>query len=250
MRTNLFAVLLMVAVALWMLGCQAEGTKTVAPEPAAPAAVEPAPEAPAAMPEPAMPEPTQAVSVIVPPTAETSPFLTAKNFVTTWLCLGPFKFEATDFGGGQQQAAADKAWMPDEAALDGAQKAPEGTAWKEMTFKGGVQDGQCDLDALYGGIDNAAAYAVAWLVSPADMNDAKLLVGSDDYITVWVNGKQVHQYKTQRRGSTWDQDTVENIQLKKGYNRVVVKVTDVVSGWDFYLRLTNKDGMPMTFQAK
>ena len=193
--------------------------------------------------------PTKAASELVPPTAKSSIFLTQKHFVTHWLVLGPFQFGEADFGGDQQQAAADKEFMPDEAALDGTQPAPKGTTWQEKDFRGDFQAGRIDLDGLYGTPDHAAAYAVAWLDCPEAIPDACLLVGSDDYITVWLNGKLVHAYKEKRRASEWDQDKVEGLSLRKGWNRVAVKCVDVVFDWEFYLRFADKEGRPIAVKA-
>lgn len=199
---------------------------------------------------PAAKEPAQAVSVLELPKPDTSPLLSEKCFVTKWLVLGPFKFGPDDFGGGHQQPANDKEFMPNEGALDGTQKPPEGLKWQEVQFKGDKLAGQVSLDKLYDKIDNAAAYAVAWLNCPQEVKDARLLIGSDDYVKVWVNGKLVHTYSTARRASEWDQDTVPGIALQKGYNRVVVKCVDVVFDWDFYFRLADKDGKPITVTSK
>ena len=185
--------------------------------------------------------PTKAVNELVLP-AQAVDQPAAKHFVTNWLLLGPLTFAEADYGGGHQQAAADKEFMPDEAKLDGTQAPPEGATWQEKQFEDDAQPGRVDLDAFYEQAEHAAAYAVCWLRCAEAVADAKLLVGSDDYITVWINGKQVHRYKKERRAGEADQDTVENIALKKGDNRIVVKCVDVVLGWNFFFRLTDKDG--------
>ena len=174
---------------LVMMGCNGEPARTKG-QPVKQAKVEPKPG------PKVEPEPTKAISVLVLPDKDASPFLSEDNFVTKWLVLGPFTFTESDFGGDQQQAAVDKEFMPAEGALDGTQKAPKGTSWKEQQFKEGIQAGQCDLDGLYGGIEHAAAYAVAWVKCPKDLKGVKLYTGSDDYIKVWINGKLVHTYKT------------------------------------------------------
>ena len=193
--------------------------------------------------------PTKGISELTLPTAEAAA-VTEEHFVMNWLLLGPFTFDANDFGGEHQQPAADKEFMPQERHLNGTQAAPEPASWQEKQFTGGDRPGRIDLDALYEQVEHAAAYAVCWLNCPQDVPDATLLVGSDDYITVWINGKLVHCYKKERRAAEADQDKIENIALKKGYNRVVVKCVDVVLGWDFYLRLTDKDGKPIAAKAK
>ena len=82
------------------------------------------------------------------------------------------------------------------------------------------------------------------------MSNAKLLVGSDDYIKVWINGKLELTYKTDRRSAEADQDTASGISLAKGYNRIVVKCVNVVSVWNFYLRFTDKDGKSFAVETK
>jgi len=184
--------------------------------------------------------PTQAISDLVLPPVEVAE-ATDEHFVMNWLLLGPFTFSADEFGGDQQQAAADKAFMPDEAGLNGAQDAPGETTWQEKVFASANGDGQIYLDGLYARVDHAAAYAVGWVHCGEPIANARLLVGSDDYITVWINGECVLSYKEQRRAGEADQDVVEGITLRQGYNRIVVKCVDVVRGWNFYLRFADKD---------
>jgi hypothetical protein len=190
------------------------------------------------------------VSELVLPTGATRAAVTQKDFVMDWLVLGPFEFRETDFGGGHQQSSADHLFMPNEANLDGSQEAPKGTSWRPVHFQGDANPGQVNLDELYNAVEHAAAYAVAWLDCPNEIKDAKLYVGSDDYLKVWVNGKLVHTYKTERRASAADQDIVPGVTLKKGLNRVVVKCVDVVLAWDFYLRLTDAKDRPIAVKVK
>jgi len=195
--------------------------------------------------------PTKAISELSLPAdkAAQPAELAEEHFVTKWLVLGPFTFGEDDFGGGHQQAAADNEFMPDESALNGTQEAPEPAAWKETQFADDGQTGRVNLDKAFGRAEHIAAYAVCWLSCPEAVSDAKLLIGCDDYIKVWINGKLVHTYKTERRAGEADQDEVEKISLKKGYNRVVVKCVDVVANWNFFFRLTDKDGKPIAVKA-
>ena len=176
--------------------------------------------------------------------------VTKDHFVTKWLLLGPFKFTVDDFGGDQQQAAIDKAFVPDEAGLNGLQIPPKPAAWSEKQFSDEDEMGRVDLDGAFGGIDHAAAYAVSWVYCSEEIASGNLLVGSDDYITVWINGKAVHTYKTERRSGEADLDKIEKITLRKGYNRIVVKCVDVVFGWDFFLHFTDKDGKPIAVKPR
>ena len=85
-------------------------------------------------------------------------------------------------------------------------------------------------------------YAVAWVNCPEAITHAKLLLGSDDYVKVWVNGKLVHTYKAGSRAGEADQDTITGINLSKGENRIVVKCVNALGAWNFYLRFADKDG--------
>lgn len=264
---GLLAVLCLGAALLVVAGCDSgqppapptpptPGSASGAPPEAVPAEAAPADAAaaevaaPEAEAEAAVYVPVGAISEVVPPGPDADPFLTEEHFVMRWRVLGPFAFGADDFGGGDQQAAADELFVADEAGLTGAEPAPEGTYWHEADFQGNVQAGQVDLDALYDSLEHAAAYAVAYLECPTAMEDLTLWTGSDDYIKVWINGALVHSYGKERRGSDWDQDEVPGISLKQGYNRVVVKCVDVVGGWDFYFRLEDVDQNPYLIRPR
>ena len=156
-------------------------------------------------------KPTKAISQLTLDAKAKAP--EGKHFVTNWLMLGPFQFKEADFKGEHQQASADHAFMAKEGCLNGTQKPPKGASWKEKNFDS--FDGKLGLEAFYGGIDYAAAYAVCWLQCDKDIADAQILVGSDDYITVWVNGKKLHCYKEERRAGEADQDTIKGVTLKR-----------------------------------
>ncbi|MCC7147101.1 MAG: hypothetical protein IT443_11705 [Phycisphaeraceae bacterium] len=204
----------------------------------------------AASPQTAAEAPKGAISDLMPLQADASPFLAEEHFVVKWVVLGPFKYKDGDFSGNEQQGAADHEFMPGEAELDGTQGAPEGMKWEEKLFKASAQAGQVDLEGHYGTMDYATAYAVGYLYCEEAMEGVKIYTGSDDYIKVWLNGKLVQSYNTKRRGSDWDQDEAVDLKLEKGYNRVVVKVVDVVGGWDFYFRVADKDDNPIVVKAR
>ena len=173
----------------------------------------------------------------------------AKHFITRWLLLGPFTFGAKDFGNDPWQSdAVDKEFMPKEGELDGTQQPPKDVkagTWEAKDFSDSGTPGKIGLGAT----EHAAMYAVAWVNCPETIRDARLLVGSDDYIKVWINGKLVHTYNVLGRGSEADQDTASGISLNQGENRLVVKCVNVTGGWDFYLRFADKDGMAYATQA-
>jgi hypothetical protein len=181
----------------------------------------------------------KATSTLVVP-AQKATIPEVKHFITKWLLLGPFTFGENDFGGYPQTASVDKEFIPKEADLDGTQAAPKGAKWQAKAFNDTDSPGKIDL----GEAEHVATYAVAWVDCPEAITDAKLLVGSDDFVKIWINGKLVYTYKTECRAGEADQETVKGISLNKGVNRIVVKCTNILGGYDFFLRFTDKNGYP------
>ncbi len=184
-------------------------------------------------------------TLVLPATKVTIP--ENKHFVTKWLLLGPFSFGENDFGGYPQTGSIDKVFMPDEGSLNGTQAPPAGSKakWQLKSFNDTDSPGKIDL----GEAEHVTTYAVAVVDSPEAIDNAKLLVGSDDYIKVWINGKLVHTFKTECRAGEADQDTETGISLKKGENLIVVKCVNILAGYDFFLRFTDKDGKAIAVKA-
>ena len=59
------------------------------------------------------------------------------------------------------------------------------------------------------------------------------------YIKVWVNNKLVHQ-NNQERGHEQGQDIAE-VNLEKGWNSILMKVTQGVGGWGASLAISDSD---------
>jgi hypothetical protein len=76
--------------------------------------------------------------------------------------------------------------------------------------------------------EDAAGYAVAYVIADADMN-VKLSIGSNDQCKVWLNGRQVIKFSETR---TLDKDTDSaDVALKKGQNVLVFKVVNEKNNW-------------------
>ena len=164
-----------------------------------------------------------------------------EHFVSRWMVLGAFPYESGQYGGDQEQGAVRVAFAPSEPEFEPAPgKEAFGKTWVRAAGSPYI-----DFDALYGGLDFAAAYALCDLYSPKEYDDLVLYAGSDDYITVWINGERVHQYAAERRVPAPDDDVVKNVSLKRGVNRIVVKCVEVVGDWGFYLRFASEEGDPM-----
>ena len=94
--------------------------------------------------------------------------------------------------------------------------------------------GQIDLTRLMAG-DQRKAFGYAELNSP-DARKAEMLMGSDDSLIVWLNGKKVFESQGDR-GFTPGQDRVE-VDLLAGTNRVLVECGNSGGGWQYAVELS------------
>ena len=162
------------------------------------------------------------------------------EYVTEWLVLGPFlpnnlgyDFLAPDSGEAQCRPRLGDIFVT---------AAGETLTWK---FHKANQPVVNLLHAI-GNYTNASAYAYCELHSDTG-GKRYLLVGSDDGVAVWINGKRVH-YNPVARSLYLDQDMVE-VAVKKGINHCLVKVTQGSGNWGFSLRLI-PDKQPVVITPK
>jgi len=165
-----------------------------------------------------------------------------EGFIQKWLVLAPIPLKADESG----SAANDREAITDEAKLkpkagDKVKVDDKELAWKEHTAKEHLLDFNAHLGAQ---TEDAIGYAVTYITAPDNMK-VKMKTGSDDQCKVWLNGKEVFKYGEPRPADK-DQDTVEDIELKKGVNVLVVKVVNEKVDWSFCVRFTDKDDKPIT----
>lgn len=232
-----------IAVLLCGMAIVAVACKTAQPGPAKAPVAAVAPVAPT--------EDVAAKNFLQLPDPQAGSLIKPEHFVRDWLVLGPFTYETGKVGGDEDQGSAKIAFVKDEANLipkEGAEV--EGKKWVRYKIAEDPTPDKINLDAFYNGIDYCAAYLGCHVYAPRDLDNLHLLIGSDDYDTVWINGKQVHFYGERRRAPMADEDTVKGVSLKKGKNVVVVKLVDVVIQWALYFRFTDDKGLPMRVADK
>lgn len=84
----------------------------------------------------------------------------------------------------------------------------------------------------------SASYAHVYIYSPTQRN-AKLLIGSDDGIKIWLNKQPI--YTNDRYGS-WVQDAYEvDITLMMGWNQLLCKISQRDGTYKFSARITDID---------
>ena len=86
-----------------------------------------------------------------------------------------------------------------------------------------------------GNIDDHSSYALITLESDTAQSGVTMRVGSDDSIKVWLNGEVVH-INAVNRGAGDFQDTFK-VNLKKGDNLLLVKVSERGGGWSMFVGL-------------
>ena len=144
--------------------------------------------------------------------------------VDGWHVMGPFP--ANDRPPTRPNLPVDLAATapgPDGATL----------AWKPIPIQG--EHGVVDLARFYGGKGDCSAFATAVLESPI-ARPAKMGVGSDDTLTVWLNGKEVHRFNGNR---SYEPETARfDVDLKKGKNLLMVKCGNGGGPWEFSVAVT------------
>jgi len=194
-------------------------------------------------------KPQDLVKVKVP-SSEAGAFLTSKSFVTRWNILGPLQAEACSSDADGVSSPLQKEYVQEESALDGSHAAPEGATWNVKVFSNPNPPGVVDVGGVFQGtaLKDKAFYATACLDCPDEVENASLMFASDSPVKVWLNGVLVHAYDKGPREMKLDQDVIDSIYLKKGYNRLVVKCVDVQNSQacKFMLRFATREGAPIS----
>lgn len=137
---------------------------------------------------------------------------------------------------GALQESIDLGKVFDQDTFDKMTKPATGEKWKVCKDSMGV----FDLTTLVGGQSNALAHACVYLYSDSACK-TQFWVGSDDGIQVVVNGKAVFTNPTARPFEL-DQDKIKDVELNKGWNTVLLGVSQGGGGWAFDLRIRNETG--------
>ena len=166
--------------------------------------------------------------------------LTANALETIpWRIIGPFANTG--------RAGFDQAYGPEADFLAG--QPYRGTypadqqklEWKQVDSELGGEPGFVDLLELWK-LEHVVAYAATEVHAPQACGIVFHL-GSDDGFRLFVNGKMVGESRP-ARGIAPDQNQVP-AQLQAGWNRILLKVDQVLGAWAFYCRVTDETGKPI-----
>jgi WD40 repeat protein len=147
------------------------------------------------------------------------------SFIQDWLVLAPLKLKP----GETMAQALDRPQFQGEASLQ-----PRAEDWDAVdgheicwkAFRG--KEPILDFNHFVGEqCDNSVAYAVCYVVSPAERNDVLLQVCSDDQAKVYLNGQQIC-HATRSMGAL---EPIGPVRLRKGTNVLALKVVNQWFDW-------------------
>jgi hypothetical protein len=152
------------------------------------------------------------------------------GFISAWQIAGPYQQAGKDYS-----ELFDIAFPPES---DSSQK----SAWQLLACRTEAKrPWVMDLANALGG-QECVAYARVWLQSDRKQS-ARLEVGSDDGVKIWLNKKLVHAKNTARALQPGSDKM--NVELNRGWNQLLLKITQHNAGWAFCARLVNPDGTPL-----
>lgn len=149
------------------------------------------------------------------------------DHITAWQVAGPFRQEGKDYA-----ALFDIVFPPETNGTPGVkwQSPASGTDPKRPWV--------VDLLKTFGG-EQCVAYART-RVHSSQARPARLELGSDDGIKVWLNGSLVHTNNTFR--ALQPASDKVNVTLDPGWNQLLLKITQLNQGWAFCARFLTPDG--------
>ena len=172
----------------------------------------------------------------------------AQGYLVEWMVIGPFPSDPArrghtavyppeqevDFAKSYEAPAVPPERPGERSAAKSAAEAasPVRVSWQAVQVK--EMQGLVDLREAVSAESYRVAYAAADVESP-DERKVWLTVTADDGMKVWANG--VFLAQRQDAGSTRAE-----VGLKKGRNRLLVKVSSAHDKWNFSMRMSDAEG--------
>jgi putative membrane-bound dehydrogenase-like protein len=157
--------------------------------------------------------------------AELRKVFTALHPIAQWRVIGPFPPDARP------------AISPRSVNVNGTFPGKDGKPLTWALVRQADGRGLIDLGQLYQTGDQALAFAYAEVESRA-ARKAQVVVGSDDTLRVWVNGRRVYDSRDDR-GFDYEQGRVD-VSLVQGTNRILVRCGNSGGTWQFAVAATEE----------
>jgi len=147
-----------------------------------------------------------------------------RDYIMAWQVCGPYSRPFAD--------TFETAFGPEEGGV-------EPVVWKPLPIRqSGGKPWMFDLRAALGG-QRKAGYARTWVHSASEQ-PARIEYGTDDGNKLWLNGKLVHADAA--GGAAVPGEHKVPITLQKGWNALMLKVTQDTGTWQFCLAIRNATG--------
>ena len=152
-----------------------------------------------------------------------------------WVLAGPFR--------SIPRAAHHVAFGPEWAWSPNAvfQVGDERSYWQQLRQTSAPPGAGIDFAEVFGPVQHAAAYAMTRFHAEY-AQEAEFHFGSDDTLTVWLNGLQVYSVETYRAARPDQERFVAHLQ--QGANTLLVKVAQDQGDWQMYAYLSGTNGRP------
>jgi hypothetical protein len=157
------------------------------------------------------------------------------------LAVGPFPFSAAD-----ETAMKDTVFAPERSRnFDAPVSLPDGhqTRWTRLAGNGDY----VDFRKAFGQQPGNVHYAVTH-IRAARAQSARISMGVDYWMKVWLNGKVVQPYLTKSGGETKGAFTFD-VALEAGWNELLVKVAPGLNGNGFWMAITDTAGLAFAARA-
>lgn len=153
--------------------------------------------------------------------------LSPEGFILAWFITPPYSKE-----GKNGSELFDEVFPPEQSNST--------VEWRPFTLPPNKKNGLIEFDKMnaYKG-ENRVVYLKTTIVSESDQ-EARLDMGSDDGIKVWLNGKVVHSNNAVRPCSPGE-DRIKT-KLNKGENTLLIKLTQGGGEWATTCKICSPDG--------
>lgn len=149
--------------------------------------------------------------------------------LTRWEIAGPYWVD-----GLKAHEVAGHLFAPEDPA------ASEPVHWEPLQVRN--RNAPWNFDLTHFGGEHRCVYVRTAVYVPT-AQPARLEVGSDDMVHVWLNRESIHQTRG-TRGHTPFEDAIA-VTLQAGWNTVLLKVTQEGGGWAFSCAVRQPDGGPL-----
>lgn len=165
--------------------------------------------------------------------------LDAEGYIRDWLVLAPVPLNS----GASPASELDRDLFPNEAGAKPKPGDKVNVAGKDLEWKKArAAEYFFDVNAIVGApTPVGAAYAVAYIESPAAKPDVQVWMASNDQGKVWLNGKEVVK-RIAAGALEKDSNKAPAQTLNAGVNVLVFKVINENNNWQGAIRLVDKDG--------